>query len=171
MRLSWEDSALSDLVKRQRQEEVIKVVHYCRDIARCRRVQVLEYFDQVLSENQCNRTCDVCADPDDIISKDVTAEAVDIVKLVTTMRGNNTSRMVKKTFRGHKERGMITKGHTCLPEHGKGMDMDPQVMDQLFEALVVMDILREVSVKNVGRYPDNLYLKVRDKLCFDILPC
>lgn len=142
-------------------EEVRKVMEYCSNISRCRRVQVLRYFGEVFHKKDCHKSCDVCMDDAEVITKDLTTEAINVIKLVKSMAGNNTISHCKAVFFGSKKKEIIQKGHEALPGHGKGNTLGQKVMDQLFEELMAMDALREIALTNAGGWSNN-YLQVSD---------
>jgi superfamily II DNA helicase RecQ len=152
---------LSEEDKIRLTEEVRKVMEYCSNISRCRRVQVLRYFGEVFHKKDCHKSCDVCLDDAEVITKDVTPEAVDVIKLVKLMVGNNTISHCKAVFFGSKKKEIIQKGHEALPGHGKGNSLGQKVMDQLFEELMAMDALRETALTNAGGWSNN-YVQVSE---------
>lgn len=144
-------------------EEVRRVVEYCSNISRCRRVQVLRYFGEKFDGNDCHKSCDVCMDDAEVITKDVTSEAIDVIKLVKSMMGNNTLSHCKAVFFGSKKREIIQKGHGSLPGHGKGSSLGQKAIDQLFEELMVMGALQEIALTNSGGWSNN-YVNVSELL-------
>jgi bloom syndrome protein len=140
-------------------EEVKKVMEYCTNISRCRRVQVLRYFNEVFHENDCHKGCDVCLDDTEVTTWDVTTEAIDAVKLVKSMVGNNTMAHSKAVFVGSKNKVVIQRGQNALTGHGKGNGLGQKAIDQLFEELVAMDVFREQAITNSMGW-SNSYLQV-----------
>jgi superfamily II DNA helicase RecQ len=140
-------------------EEVKKVMEYCTNISRCRRVQVLRYFNEVFDERDCHKGCDVCMDDGKVTTQDVTTEAIDAINLVKSMSGNNSMAHCKAVFNGSKKKDVIQRGHDGLPGHGKGTGLGQKAVDQLFEELIAVDAFREQAIANTAGWSNN-YLQV-----------
>jgi len=140
-------------------DEVRKVMDYCTNISRCRRVQVLRYFGEVFDEKDCHKSCDVCMDDSEVITRDVTSEAIDVIKLISSMTGNNTISHCKGVFFGSKKKEIMQKGHGALQGHGKGSSLGQKGIDQLFEELVAMVALEETAILNNAGWSNN-YVQV-----------
>jgi superfamily II DNA helicase RecQ len=140
-------------------EEVKKVMEYCTNISRCRRVQVLRYFNEVFHERDCHKGCDVCMDDTEVTTWDVTTEAIDAINLLKSMIGNNSMAHCKAVFVGSKRKEILQRGHDGLPGHGKGTGIGQKAVDQLFEELVAMDVFREQPIANSAGWSNN-YLQV-----------
>jgi bloom syndrome protein len=152
-------------------EEVKKVMEYCTNISRCRRVQVLRYFNEVFDERDCHKGCDVCMDDAEVISRDVTTEAIYAINLVRSMSGtNNSMAHCKAVFNGSKKKDVIQRGHDGLPGHGKGTGLGQKGVDQLFEELLALDAFREQAISNSAGWSNN-YLQVSDWLLFGVHEC
>jgi bloom syndrome protein len=143
-------------------EEVKKVMEYCTNISRCRRVQVLRYFNEAFHESDCHKGCDVCMDDAEVTTRDVTPEAVEAIRLLKSMSGNNSMAHCKAVFVGSKKKEVMQRGHDGLPGHGKGHALGQKGIDQLFEELVAMDVFREQAITNSGGW-SNSYLQVSDR--------
>jgi bloom syndrome protein len=143
-------------------EEVKKVMEYCTNISRCRRVQVLRYFNEAFHESDCHKGCDVCMDDAEVTTRDVTNEAIQAIKLLKSMSGNNSMAHCKAVFVGSKKKDVVQRGHDGLPGHGKGHTLGQKGIDQLFEELVAMDVFREQAITNSGGW-SNSYLQVSDR--------
>lgn len=87
------DSQVSQEQKRSQREILNKVLTYCLNISDCRRTQVLQYFGEQFSPEQCNYTCDNCfVNKNSIPNKvDVTDKAKEILSLVKRMQTTNVS--------------------------------------------------------------------------------
>lgn len=150
---------LSEEDKTRLTEEVRIVMNYCTNVSRCRRVQVLRYFNETFDQQDCHKGCDVCLDDSEVTSRNVTKEAIDAINLVKSMSGNNTTAHCKAVFVGSRKKDIIQKGHDTLPGHGKGSALGSKLVDQLFEELHATDILREHAVQNSSLWSNN-YIKV-----------
>jgi superfamily II DNA helicase RecQ len=140
-------------------ENVRQVGEYCMNISQCRRVQVLRHFDEVFHERDCHKRCDVCTEDAQVITRDVTIEAIDAVDLVKSMLGKNTLKHCKAVFLGSKQNKVKEKGHNELLGHGKGSGIGPKMVDQLFGKLIAMEVLHEIPIANRSGF-FNYYLQV-----------
>lgn len=71
--------------QRSNQREILnKVLSYCLNISDCRRTQVLQYFGEKFSPEQCKETCDNCRVNKNTVPNivDVTDRAKDLIALV-----------------------------------------------------------------------------------------
>lgn len=143
-------------------EEVRKVIDYCNNVLRCRRVQVLLHLGEQFDENDCHKSCDVCRDNGEVTTRDVTLEAIDAINLVKSMSGNNTMNYCKAVFFGRRRKEIVTKGHDSLSGYGKGSNLGSKTVDQLFEELVANNALREKAVLNSTGW-SNTYLRVSNQ--------
>jgi|SRR5882762_1677568 len=140
-------------------EEVKKVMEYCTNISRCRRVQVLRYFNETFDARDCHKGCDVCMDDGEVITRDVTTEAIEAITLVKSMVGNNSMAHCKAVFIGSKKKEVVQRGHDRLPGHGRGNSLGQKAVDQLFEELVAVDAFCEQAIANAAGW-SNSYLQV-----------
>jgi len=81
-------------------QNLFKTVDYCLDETSCRRVQLLEYFGEVFSENLCENTCDNCRrrDIQGVCEEDMTADAKAALRMIEQVEKNfpaNTLTLVK----------------------------------------------------------------------------
>jgi superfamily II DNA helicase RecQ len=142
-------------------EEVRKVMEYCSNVLRCRRVQVLRYLGEHFDQKDCHNSCDVCRDNGEVTTRDVTLEAIEAINLVKSMSGNNTVNHCKAVFCGSRKKEIISRSHDNLPGHGKGSILGLRTVDQLFEELLTNNVLREVAVTNSTGWSNN-YLQVSE---------
>lgn len=142
-------------------EEVRKVMEYCSNVLRCRRIQVLRYLGEHFDKKDCHNSCDVCRDNGEVTTRDVTPEAVEVIRLIRSMSGNNTINHCKAVFFGSRKKEVVSRGHDNLPGHGKGSSLGLKTVDQLFEELLTNDVLREVAVTNSTGWSNN-YLHVSE---------
>ncbi|KAM9467391.1 ATP-dependent DNA helicase Q1 isoform 1-T1 [Clarias gariepinus] len=85
------------------QQKLQNMVAYCQNVDRCRRAMMAVHFDEVLDDDECNQTCDVCRHGNDYITMDITKharEVVDIVELAASMDEKMTPLKVCDTWMG-----------------------------------------------------------------------
>ena len=75
--------SLASMENRKRaNDNLLKCVAFCVNEVECRRVQLLEYFGESFPREQCNGTCDNCRNRGSVTVEDMTAHAIEILKLV-----------------------------------------------------------------------------------------
>lgn len=153
-----QDIPFTEEDKTRLEEEVRRVMSYCQNISQCRRVQALRCIGEVFRAEDCHRSCDVCLDDSTVIVQDLTAEAIEVLKLVNSMFGNNTLTLAKEVFFGSQHKDIRQRGHNTLPGHSRGKGLGKKVLDQLFDQLLAMGALCEIPISN-GRWFNN-YLQV-----------
>lgn len=84
---------MSQEQKESQREILANVITYCLNTTDCRRAQVLRYFGERFTPEQCNYTCDNCVMNRNSIPEklDVTDRAKDILSLVQRMQDDNLS--------------------------------------------------------------------------------
>jgi bloom syndrome protein len=149
--------------ERQRQKHAVEdMVRYCQNTAVCRRVQVLRYFGEEFKAEHCHKYCDVCLDPGEVYTEDLTALATEAVKLVRAIaqRENLTKAHLIAVFRGRNLVQIRDKGHDKEPGYGAGKDLTDDKADRLFGMLLERDALEMKVVHNRAGHA-HTYMKVR----------
>ena len=141
-------------------EETRRVMDFCTNVSRCRRVQVLQYFGESFDPATCHNGCDVCCSTSKVTTRNVTTHAIQIVQLVQSMVGtNNTMNHCKSVFMGSRKKDVISRNHDQLPGHGLGATLGQRMVDLLFCELVTIGALQESPVSNNSGWSNN-YLQV-----------
>lgn len=72
--------------QKQRQKESLRdVIQYCENRIDCRRALVLQYFGETFERKDCHKTCDNCESSKEVVTKDFTSHAKDLLNLCTIM--------------------------------------------------------------------------------------
>ena len=146
-------------------EETRRVMDFCTNVSRCRRVQVLQYFGESFDPSNCHNGCDVCCSTSKVTTRNVTTHAIQIVQLVQSMVGtNNTMNHCKSVFMGSRKKDVISRNHDRLPGHGLGATLGQRMVDLLFCELVTIGALQESPVSNNSGWSNN-YLQVSPLFC------
>lgn len=140
-------------------EETRRVMDFCTDVSRCRRVQILQYFGEVFKAENCHKLCDVCCDTSKVTTRDVTNDAIKLIRLVQSMKGNNTLNHCKAVFMGSKKKDVTSRHHDELIGFGEGQSLGQRMVDLLFCELVTIGALKESPVVNTGGWSNN-YMQV-----------
>lgn len=86
------DRAEGSYQQKQRQKDNLRdVIQYCENKIDCRRNLILHYFGEVFDRRDCHKTCDNCESSQEIITKDFTDSARDLLNLCKAL-GRGTIR-------------------------------------------------------------------------------
>jgi len=134
-----------DWQQKQRQRAMLRnVVQYCENKHDCRRKQVLAYFNEIFSEEDCNGTCDNCSSGVAYFKIDVTTEAVKALKLVNDLQSSKVTLLhCVDVFRGSTIKKIIEMGHKHLDGYGEGKHFQRGDCERLFHLLVSREGIRE----------------------------
>ncbi|OZJ04060.1 hypothetical protein BZG36_04653 [Bifiguratus adelaidae] len=136
-----------DWQQKERQRQNLRMmVQFCENKTDCRREQVLSYFGELFSSEQCHRTCDNClANADKRVEvRDVTETAKDIVRLVTEIQNSKVTLLYcVDVFRGMQGQKIKACGHDRIKWNGIGKSLSKTDAERLFKALVIQNILTE----------------------------
>jgi bloom syndrome protein len=125
------------------------IIQYCENGTDCRRVQVLAYFGEGFTKEECEYTCDNCC-------SDTVFESVDFSKLAQT-----AMQIVKQLQKNHVTllqcvdilRGASSKkigAYKDLPGFGAAKDVARGEVERLYVRLVMEKALAEHNIKNRG---------------------
>jgi superfamily II DNA helicase RecQ len=148
--------------KKRQKDAVNEVVSYCQNNTDCRRVQVLKHFGQAFSASECHKHCDVCVAGGDVVKEDVSAIAIDALKLVRSVSADAmvTKAACMDVFRGANTADLKRKGLNNNSFHGIGKSIPRDKIDRLFVTLLDMDALESFTANNRAGF-SNQYIRVR----------
>jgi bloom syndrome protein len=129
---------------KQRQHEMLRsVLQFCENRSDCRRVQILNYFNERFTKEQCENTCDNCWHNYKTEVRDYTnyaAAAVKLVKEVAEMSGKGVSLIkIVDAFRGLKTVATFSE----LRHYGYGSKLNKGEAERVFYHLLAEDGLSE----------------------------
>lgn len=142
-----------------------QVMQYCENLADCRRQLVLSYFNENFDSALCRRNCDNCKNSINTTTeeRDVTHEALNIVKLVSSVQGDKVTLIhCQDIYKGSRYSKIVQAGHDQLEYHGMGKALPKSDIERVFFRLVTTQILQEYTVMNGRGFASN-YLKVGPK--------
>lgn len=164
-RLIEEDDQLSPELKERQNDNFNQMVEYCKNQTDCRRVQILRYFDETFTREQCHRTCDnCCLDEGSFYTQDMTDAAIDLMKLiraVTRRVGDTAKQICIDVFRGSFNKNV--KGQQLdSPDffHGVGKEIKSDEARRLLDELIELRALRVIAKPNAAGF-NNEYIQVR----------
>lgn len=148
MRMIREGEGSQEQIERQ-MSMLRNMVQYCENQADCRRVQVLAYFSEKFSKEDCNGQCDNCDSGYTYETKDLTDYAISAISLVQELgRSNTTIIQCIDIFRGVNAKRVKDAGLDQLEQFGAGADLSKNEVERLFYRLVGEDALNEHNVVN-----------------------
>ncbi|BDA40672.1 ATP-dependent DNA helicase Q-like 4A [Coccomyxa sp. Obi] len=130
------------------------MIAYCEEQVECRRSVLLAHFGESFDVKRCHGTCDVCASRNgqDFEQRDLTAEALAVVRLVRAVKQHGSLSHVVDVFRGANTKAVKDRGHNALPEHGAGKALSKNEALRLLRKLVVVGVLSEETFRADNQY-------------------
>jgi bloom syndrome protein len=154
--------------KNRQRQMLTRMELFCANETDCRRVQVLDYFNEPFTRDACQGQCDNCSSNATFSSVDLTAYAQQAVSLVSRATGgggghsaddyddfshkssgNVTVNQLVDIFRGSGGK-KIKDEWSHVDEFGTGSDLDRGVVERIFHRLLSEDVLRELHVVKGG---------------------
>lgn len=139
---SWE--------QKERQRQMLRnVISFCENKSDCRRVQVLNYFNESFQPQDCNATCDNCRSTSIFETQDFTDLAIVAIELVKQLeKAKVTLLYCVDVFRGSRNKKITNRHHDDLDEFGAGSSLERRDAERLFYRLMSEDALAEENVAN-----------------------
>lgn len=139
---SWE--------QKERQRKMLRnVVQFCENKSDCRRVQVLNYFNESFKAEDCRRACDNCNSTSTFETQDFSEFANLAISLVRRLQDQNVTLLhCVDILRGGKNKKISDMEHNQLEEFGAASHLDRGDLERLFHRLVSEDALAEHHVMN-----------------------
>ncbi|KAF2835866.1 ATP-dependent DNA helicase, partial [Patellaria atrata CBS 101060] len=145
------------------------VVQFCENRSDCRRVQVLNYFNESFHASGCKKTCDNCNSTSSFQNQDFTDYAIKALELVRDLADKKATLIhCIDIFRGVKVKRKDIDNLVNHVHFGAGADIDRGNIDRLFYRLVSEDAVEESTVVNKGNGFANQYVKLGKK-CKDFM--
>lgn len=154
--------------KNRQRQMLTRMELFCTNETDCRRVQVLNYFNEPFTRDACRGQCDNCCSNATFNSVDLTEYARQAVSLVSRATGsgggnaaedydgfggrsgsNVTVNQLVDIFRGSASK-KIKDDWSHVDEYGAGSDLDRGVVERIFHRLLSEDVLRELHVVKGG---------------------
>ena len=136
--------------QKQRQRQMLRnVIQFCENRSDCRRVQVLNYFNEAFKREDCNNACDNCNSKSTFETQDLSQYAIAAIKLVGTIQNENVTLLhCVDVLRGAKNKKITDMGHHDLRQFGLGSNLDRGNVERLFYRLLSEDALSEHNKMN-----------------------
>ena len=151
LRRMIEDGEGSYEQKERQMQMLRKTIQFCENKSDCRRVQVLRYFNENFSAEECHASCDNCRSKSVFESQDFTSYATLALSLVERIQHEKITLLhCIDVFRGARTKKILQLGHQGLEEHGAGVDLDRGDIERLFSRLLAEAVFSETNVVKRG---------------------
>jgi bloom syndrome protein len=151
---SWE--------QKERQKQMLRnVVQFCENKSDCRRVQVLAYFNEHFSRENCDNNCDNCKSGSTFEMQDLTEHAKAAVRLARRLSKEKVTLLhCVDVYRGSRSKKITDAGHDEFEEFGLGSDLERGVVERLFYRLISEDAIAEFNWVNKAGFASQ-YIKLK----------
>ena len=147
--------------QKERQRQMLRsVIQFCENRSDCRRVQVLNYFNESFDREDCKASCDNCNSNSTFELQDFSELATAAVAMVKKIEDDQVTLLhCVDVFRGSKTKKITDLRHSEVPEYGFGSDIDRGDVERIFYRLLSEDALSERNVMNKSGFA-NQYVHV-----------
>ncbi|KAJ3517802.1 hypothetical protein NLJ89_g284 [Agrocybe chaxingu] len=154
-----EKSEDSTTESKERQKNAVREVYqFCENTSECRRVQILQHFDERFAKSLCRRGCDTCEADRETVSKDLTSNAVDAIKLIQLLshRGDKlTHPQFVSVLRGANTADVRSKGHDKLPGYASCSQLPKELLELMLSRLLYNRVIETVAEQNRRGFHSN----------------
>jgi len=138
---------------KQRQEEAVRNVYrFCENTSECRRVQILQHFDERFEKGTCAKGCDTCQENHETVSKDVTTQMLTILRMIQFVNQERKEKVTRNqltmVLRGSKSAETKSKSFDELPGYGSCKDLDVDLLELILNRLEFLEIIMSASESN-----------------------
>ena len=147
--------------QKERQRQMLRnVIQFCENKSDCRRVQVLNYFNESFNREDCKSACDNCSSNSTFETQDFSELATAAISMVRRLENDQVTLLhCVDVFRGGKTKKITDLHHSSLPEYGAGSSIDRGDVERIFYRLLSEDALSEHNVMNKSGFA-NQYVHV-----------
>ena len=144
------DSGEGSYEQKERQRAMLRnVIQFCENESDCRRVQVLNYFGEPFSKNDCNNFCDNCSSGTTFEDRNLTEYAIASIQLVQMLEDRRlTVLQYVDTLRGSKAKKIADLGLERDSGFGRGANLERGVAERLFHRLIIEEAFQENNETN-----------------------
>jgi bloom syndrome protein len=139
----------------KRLKELNNVIDYCEDSFTCRRKMQLEYFGEQFDSVNCNKTCDNCISGRNGYEKDVTENAIQVIRILQGPRNRiNTLLQIAALLKG----GSVKRNEEVKTHESFGIlkECSRDDIEKMLKKMIRLDILKEKPVKNFKNVINNI---------------
>ena len=153
--------------QKERQRKMLqRIVQYCENRTDCRRVQVLHYFGESYSKEECGGTCDNCKSDAVFKTMDFTPQAQAALKIVHNVQSSHVTLLhCVDILRGVTNAKVRKLEHDTIQGFGAASSISRGEIERIFYRLLMENALAEHNVINRAGFATQ-YLNVRYKPLF-----
>ena len=147
--------------QKERQRQMLRnVIQFCENKSDCRRVQVLNYFNESFSRDDCKASCDNCNSHSTFETQDFSGLATAAISMVKKIEKDKVTLLhCVDVFRGTKTKKITDQRHSEVPEYGFASNIERGDVERIFYRLLSEDALSEENVINKSGFA-NQYVHV-----------
>lgn len=148
--------------QKERQRKMLqRIVQYCENRTDCRRVQVLHYFGESFSKEECGGTCDNCKSDAVFKTMDFTTQAQAALKIVHNVQSSHVTLLhCVDILRGVSNAKIKRLEHDTVQGFGAASTVSRGEVERIFYRLLMENALAEHNVINRAGFATQ-YLNVR----------
>lgn len=149
------DQGDGDSEQKDRQRAMLqRTIQFCENKSDCRRVQILSYFNEKFSAEDCENGCDNCTSGSTFEKTDFTEKARDALRLVKGLSKDPVTLIqCIGIFIGTKSKKSHLNNYDDLEGAGSGSDLQREEVDRLFHRLIGENALEEVNEQSRAGFP------------------
>lgn len=147
--------------QKERQRQMLRnVIQFCENKSDCRRVQVLNYFNESFNREECKASCDNCNSNSKFEIQDFSQFATAAISMVKKIEKDQVTLLhCVDLFRGSKTKKITDLHHNEVSEYGVGSTIDRGDVERIFYRLLSDDALSEHNIMNKSGFA-NQYVHV-----------
>ncbi|POS85601.1 hypothetical protein EPUL_002140 [Erysiphe pulchra] len=147
--------------QKEREWEMLQtMIGYCDNRADCRRMQVLRYFGENFSKDECQHSCDNCCSGISFECRNFTNCSKLAMSLVWRLKNQKATVLnCVELLQGKKIKSLAKFNAECFDEFGSCKDNSRGDLERIFYRLILENALIEENVVNKGSFT-NQYIKL-----------
>jgi bloom syndrome protein len=157
------DSDANPEQKERQRRMLSNMIQFCENRSDCRRVQVLAYFGERFSKEECEHTCDNCSSDTVFESVDFTAHAQTAMRIVKQLQDDNVTLLhCVDILRGATSKKIKDGQHQDIQGFGAARDVARGEVERLYFRLLMENALAEHNVMKGGFASQYLHVSILD---------
>ncbi|KAH9857775.1 hypothetical protein C2E23DRAFT_805636 [Lenzites betulinus] len=142
---------ITEIQRREQQEELRVVMRYCSNDVRCRRQQVITFFGDEFDPADCHQLCDNCRNSTPYVTEDHSTDAQNTIRLLENISRRDvrvTAVQLASALKGSRAKDLVEKGITDVESYGACSHLTKNIIDRLIDEMFHAGILKSEIVVN-----------------------